>query len=98
MPREDKVAIVEELKSRISDSSITIMTQYKGITVEEVTELRKKLREDGVTFKVYKNTLAKRALDDLDLSDAVPVGLTHFAKGDFLPWIQSTPETISLSS
>ncbi len=69
--RPEKVAVVDELKQQIEDSSIAIATQYVGINVEDVTELRKKLRESDVTFKVYKNTLVKRALDDLGLSDAV---------------------------
>jgi large subunit ribosomal protein L10 len=71
MARPDKVEAVDEIKSRIEGSSVAIVTQYQGITVEQVTDLRSKLRSEGVTFKVYKNTLAKRALDDMGLSDAV---------------------------
>ena len=71
MARPDKVEAVEEIKAHIEGSAIAIVTQYQGITVEEVTDLRSKLRGEGVTFKVYKNTLAKRALDDLGLSEAV---------------------------
>jgi len=67
----EKVKIVAELKDRIADSEIVILTRYIGINVEQVTELRKRLREQGVVFKVYKNTLAKLALDELGLSDAV---------------------------
>jgi len=71
LAREEKVQAVSELKERIENNSIAIATKYQGITVAEVTELRNKLREQNVTFKVYKNTLAKRALDELGLSDAV---------------------------
>ena len=67
MPRPEKIASVEELKENIQKSSVAIMSQYKGITVAEVTDLRSKLRAENIVFKVYKNTLAKRALDDLDL-------------------------------
>lgn len=69
MARPEKVAVVEELKANIEGCTIAIATQYKGITVEEVTELRAQLRENGVFYKVYKNTLAKRALDDLGFSE-----------------------------
>ena len=73
MPRPEKIASVEELKKSIQNSSITIMSQYKGISVAQVTDLRSKLRAENIVFKVYKNTLAKRALDDLDLLLAAEV-------------------------
>ena len=71
MATPEKEAAVAELKSYIENCSIAIMTQYQGITVAEVTELRAKLRSENVTFKVFKNNLAKIALDELDLSDVV---------------------------
>lgn len=71
MAHPRKLEIVSELKEKIDSSTITVMTRYKGITVEQVTRLRSLLRAENVTFKVYKNTLAKRALDDLGLSEAV---------------------------
>ncbi len=70
MPREDKVQAVAEIKERIQDSDIAIMTQYVGINVAQATEMRKTLREAGVTYKVYKNNLARRALRELELEDA----------------------------
>ncbi len=70
MARPEKEAAVEELKSNIENSSVAIMSKYQGITVAEVTELRAKLRAENVTFKVYKNNVAKRALDELELSEA----------------------------
>ena len=71
MATPKKEAAIAELKSNLENCSIAIMTQYQGITVAEVTELRAKLRSENVTFKVFKNNLAKIALDELDLSDAV---------------------------
>jgi len=71
LARPEKEAAIQELKSNIEKSSISIMTQYQGITVAEVTDLRSKLRAENVTFKVFKNNLAKRALDELDLSAAI---------------------------
>ena len=70
MPNPEKEKVIEELKDRIQNHEIAIMTHYVGINVEDVTALRKKLRAEDIQFKVYKNTLAKRALDELDLSDA----------------------------
>ena len=69
MARPEKEAAIEELKTYIANNSIVILSQYHGISVAEVTELRSKLRAENVKFKVYKNTLAKRALDELDLSE-----------------------------
>lgn len=69
--KPEKVEVIAELKDRIERHEIAIMTRFVGINVERVTELRRKLREQDVQFKVYKNTLAKRALDELGLSDAV---------------------------
>jgi len=68
----EKEQAVAELKERIEASNIAILSTFSGIDAEEATTLRKQLRESNVTFKVYKNTLAKRALDDLKLSGAVP--------------------------
>jgi len=60
---EMKKAIVEEIADKFSKSSSAILFDYRGLTVEEVTELRKQFREAGVDYKVYKNTLVKRALE-----------------------------------
>jgi large subunit ribosomal protein L10 len=70
MARPEKEAAVAELKDDIEKSTVAILTQYQGITVEEVTNLRANLRAEKIKFKVFKNTLAKRALDELELSDA----------------------------
>ena len=71
MARPEKEAAVAELKESIQNSSVAIMTRYQGITVAEVTTLRATLRAENIKFKVFKNTLAQRALDELQLSDAV---------------------------
>ena len=52
----------------IKDSESVILFQYQGLTVSDLSELRKQLRESNATVKVYKNTLLKRALDELNLS------------------------------
>ena len=71
MPKQYKIDAVAEVKDRIQNSAIAIATQYKGINVAQATELRSKLRAEQVTFKVYKNTLVRRALEELELSDAI---------------------------
>lgn len=68
--RPEKSASVAELKERIQNSEIAIITSYQGINVEAVNNLRKQLRESGVEFKVYKNTLATIALNDLGYGEA----------------------------
>lgn len=63
-----KKKIVEEITENINNSESVILFQYQGLTVSELDELRKKLKADNATVKVYKNTLLKRALDDLNIS------------------------------
>jgi large subunit ribosomal protein L10 len=59
--REEKAAVVEEVAQKLAESKSTIVADYRGLTVAEVTELRKNLREAGVEFRVLKNTLTRRA-------------------------------------
>lgn len=70
MARPDKVESVAELKEFIQNSQIAVLTNYVGIKAGQATELRRRLRNENVTFKVFKNTLARRALDELSLSAA----------------------------
>lgn len=64
----EKKEIVEEIKKNIQDSESVILFQYQGLTVADLSSLRNKLRDANAEVKVYKNTLLKRALDDLNLS------------------------------
>lgn len=70
MPKPEKEAAVAELKQRLQESEVAIISQYVGINVAQVTDLRRKMREAGVDYKVYKNTLAAIALSELGLEDA----------------------------
>ncbi len=70
MAKQEKIDAVGEIKERIEASQIVVMTKYIGMNAAQATQLRAKLRAASVKFKVYKNTLAKRALDELNLSDA----------------------------
>jgi large subunit ribosomal protein L10 len=60
---EIKQPIVDEIKGYVKDTKAIVAVDYRGLTVEEDTKLRKQLREAGVVYKVYKNTLLKRAFE-----------------------------------
>ena len=63
-----KKEIVNNIVNNIKDSESVILFQYQGLTVADLSELRVKLREADATVKVYKNTLLKRALDELNIN------------------------------
>lgn len=82
---ELKQPIVEEIASNLEGAVGVVLAEYRGLTVEQDTELRKKFREEGVTYKVYKNTLVKRAIaggefealtDDLTGPTAIAISTT----------------------
>jgi len=64
---DTKKAIVSEITDKIKNSESVILFEYQGLTVAEVSELRKKLRDAEGEVRVYKNTLLKRSLDDLNI-------------------------------
>jgi large subunit ribosomal protein L10 len=66
MPSTQKIERVAELKEQIEGSSALLLTEYRGLTVSEITELRRSLREGGARFAVIKNTLMRRALEGTD--------------------------------
>lgn len=69
MPKvEIKQPIVEEIKGFAEKASSAVLVDYRGLTVEQDTKLRKELREAGVVYKVYKNTLLKRAFEGTDFA------------------------------
>ena len=65
---EQKATVVSEIKEKLENAKSVVMFDYRGLSVQEVTELRRKLRENGADYKVYKNTLTKRALDELNIN------------------------------
>ena len=65
---EQKESVVKEIAEKMQNASSYVLFEYRGLTVAETDELRKKLRETGSEFKVYKNTLTKRALDSLNVN------------------------------
>ena len=65
---ESKKAIVEEIKDNIQNSGSVLIFTYQGLTVSELSDLRRELKKSESEVKVYKNTLLKRAVDDLKIN------------------------------
>lgn len=66
---EQKKQIVDEITEKLKSSVSTVIVDYRGLNVAEVTELRKQLREAGVDYKVYKNSMTRRAAEAADLAE-----------------------------
>lgn len=64
-----KQAVIAEIKEKIEQSGALVLVDYRGLTVEQVTDLRNKYRAAGVQYKVYKNTMMKFAFKELGLED-----------------------------
>lgn len=64
-----KAQIVEEIKEKISSSQSMVLVDYRGLNVAQLTELRKRYRDAGVDYKVYKNTMMRFAFKELGLED-----------------------------
>ena len=73
---ELKQPVVEEISAGIKDAQSVVLVDYRGLTVEQDTQLRKNLREAGVTYKVYKNTFMTRAFKDTAFE-----GLSQYLEG-----------------
>ena len=80
---QEKQQVVDEITSKLRESAATVITDYRGLNVAQVTELRRKLREAGIEFKVLKNTLIRRATANAELTelDSVLTGPTAVAFG-----------------
>ena len=65
---EIKAPIIDEIKGYVEKASAAVLVDYRGLTVEEDTRLRKALREAGVVYKVYKNTYLTRAFEGSDFA------------------------------
>ena len=70
---ELKKPIVEEISAGIKDAKSVVLVDYRGLTVEQDTKLRKELRENGVTYKVYKNTMMNFAFKGTDFEGLAPL-------------------------
>jgi large subunit ribosomal protein L10 len=86
MPRPEKVQAVAEIKERIEGAQAVFITEFRGMTVKQMQNLRSALRQAGAEYKVVKMTLARRATDELEIEGVSehllgPTGLT-FADAD----------------
>ena len=84
-PRPEKVAVVDEVRTKFEAADAAVLTEYRGLNVSATAELRRALRDVGGEYKIYKNTLVRLAARDLDLEieDLLtgPTGIA-FIEGD----------------
>ncbi|MCI9201010.1 MAG: 50S ribosomal protein L10 [Lachnospiraceae bacterium] len=85
---ELKQPIVEEISASIKDAQSIVLVDYRGLTVEQDTRLRKELREAGITYKVYKNTMMNFAFKGTDYE-----ALTQYLEGPSAIAISDTDAT-----
>ena len=85
---ELKKPIVEEISAAIKDAQSVVLVDHRGLTVEQDTELRKQLREAGISYKVYKNTMMNFAFKGTDCEGLVP-----YLKGPSAVAISTTDAT-----
>ena len=72
MPNEKNIQQVERIREDFQNSEVIILTEYQGLTVEEINELRDKCREAEIQYKVYKNTLINVVAKELEIEDLEP--------------------------
>jgi large subunit ribosomal protein L10 len=73
MARPEKVAVVEEVRDKLRDADAAVLTEYRGLTVSELAQLRGTLRPSSTEYKVFKNSLARRAAEAAGLTDLLPL-------------------------
>jgi large subunit ribosomal protein L10 len=79
-PRPEKVAVVEEVKQKFTDADGVMLTEYRGLDVGALAQLRRALRDAGGEYKIYKNTLVRRAAKNVGLEiDDLLIGPTAIA-------------------
>ncbi len=69
MEKTEKAAVISEVEDKLREAKTTVLADYRGLTVKEISQLRRELSAEGVDFKVYKNTLVKRAVDNSKIDD-----------------------------
>ena len=84
-PRPEKVAVVDEVREKLAGADAALLTEYRGLTVKQLAELRRQLRPAGGEYKVYKNTLVRFAAREV-VEDRLGLD-AHRTDGDHLrPW------------
>ena len=66
--RQDKAAVIEEVKGIVAQSSSIVIAEYRGLSVEAVTKLRAEARKNNVTLRVVKNTLVRRVVEGTEFA------------------------------
>jgi len=82
MIKEEKVRVLEDIKNSLKDTDGIVLADFKGMTIQEQEELRKKIEKEGGIAKVIKNTLLKKALDDSRIT-----GMDEFLKNNTIVFI-----------
>jgi len=72
VPTQEKIETLENFKSRLDGVKTVVVTEYRGLTVQQLSDLRKQLRAVSAQYKIVKNRLAKLAMTDGDLSKLHP--------------------------
>lgn len=72
MPTQAKAGTIEELRARVADATAAVLTEYRGLTVQQLSELRKQLRTAAAEYRVVKNRLARIALEGSPLDGLRP--------------------------
>ncbi len=80
-PRPEKVAVVDEVRSKLDEADGALLTEYRGLNVPQLAELRKALRDAGGEYKIYKNNLVRIAAADagIEIADEMLSGPTAIA-------------------
>ncbi len=73
MKREEKYQIVEELHAALAESSAGVVTHYRGLSVAQMSDLRRRLKDAGASIRVVKNTLVRRAAEGTEFKAAEPL-------------------------
>jgi large subunit ribosomal protein L10 len=89
--RPEKTAVIDEVKGQVNETTTAVVTEYRGLTVAEISQLRKDLRKADANYHVFKNTLVKRAIAG---TDAEP--MTEFLEGPTaIAWVKGDVSAVA---
>ena len=97
MNKEQKQIYIKEMTSQFENSEAVLVTHYQGLTVKQLDELRKRMREHGIIFKITKNRITKLALEKSKCKELSNLftGPTAVAFSDCLLYTSPSPRDIS---
>ena len=89
MPKPEKAVVVEEIRDKLDGADAAVLTEYRGLSVRALADLRGSLRPANTEYKVFKNRLARRAAEEAGLTDLLPLlegpVAIAFVHGDAVP-------------